>query len=230
MASLKVQIDVMTQDSQLAVEPMAREARLLRILTSPYFAKSDIQIMREDFSRARLDDEGDFCAVSTEFEVALECKRNQDCLSYVEITDLVQYLGDLRLRAMGVGGKARILAQDISRVRDALIVDLYEMCNGDKKWVRVIEEAVSFHEDRVRKFSLPILAQILRWDNLITDAEVFPTILSADPLSLQLFLHIFEEPEKGKIKLELLRLIRESITSESDDPFVFEKVAVIDAT
>ena len=208
--------------------PSAHEAHLMRRHNNPYFPESRRSVSHEDLTEAKRKDKEDYILcqqrlgkLGEEIEALPPTSTSGDLLALRERID------DLIFFSMGVGGPATEIASKADQLREAIISDLRSAFAGDEETLSNIEKADTYHKDNVRKFYIPVIAQILRKNGPIPQDETIPAILSEDPSAIAIFINSLPEDSRALIEVEGLKILRESLDDGHMDPQCEEKISAL---
>jgi hypothetical protein len=212
-----------------STEPCAYEAHLIRRHNNPYFAESRRFVSAVELEEAKSMDNRDLIAAEERFnellrEIEATCVSKQPKSG--DLIELRAHLEEFVRFSMGIGGRAKWLASKAYKIRDGIIIDLRNAFSNDKKTLENIEKADLFYED-MRKFALPVFAQLLRENSPIPREETLPTILSEDPLSISLLMELWPENSKPGARVELLRMMKAALNNGYIDRQFKEKISAI---
>ena len=213
-----------------STEPCAYEAHLIRRHNNPYFAEPRRFVSAEELDEAKRIDNRDLIAAEERFEELLRESKAICVSKHTKSGDAIKLrarLEELVRFSMGIGGRAKWLASKLDKLRDSIIIVLRNAFSNDKKNLEYIEQADLSYEDNMRKFALPVFAQLLREDSPIPPDEMLPTILSEDPLSISLFMESLPENSKPEARVELLRMMKVASDNGYIDPQFEDKISAI---
>lgn len=215
-----------TNDVELhwSANPSAYEAHLMRRHNNPYFPESRRSVSREDLQEAKRKDKDDFIlcqqrleAICKEIE-ALQAGNSDDLMA------LRNSLDDLIFFSLGVGGPATEIVSKADRLRDALISDLRSALVDNDEALSKIEKANDYHNNSVRKFYIPVIAQMSRENSPILKEETIPTILSENPIVIAKFVNSLSQDGKALTEVAGLKILQEGLNSGHIDPQLEEKI------
>lgn len=209
--------------------PGAYEFHLMRRHNNPYFPRSRREVSQEELGEAKRKDEDDY--VSCRRRLAEIVKEIEALSSTVTSGDLLKFrepLDDLILFSMGVGGPAKEIAARADRLRDSVIADLRAALSDDEEAMEKIEKADAYHEDKTRRFYIPVMAQILRKNSPILKEETIPAILSSDPLAISVFMEFLSDDIRAQVRVEALKMMQEALNDGYIDPQFEEKLSALE--
>ena len=112
---------------------------------------------------------------------------------------------------MGIGGHATDIASKADQLREAVISDLRSAFAGDEETLSNIEKADTYHKDNVRKFYIPVIAQMRRENSPILEEEIIATVLSEDPSLIAIFMNSLPEDSRALVEMEGLKMLQEML-------------------
>lgn len=211
--------------------PGAYEAQLMRRCNNPYFPESYRVVSGEELSEARKIDNEDYILVEQDFaKLASEIESLPPTLTIGELHKIRERIDSLILFSMGVGGLAYVIASKADQVREALISDMRAAFPNDEELLSSIEKADNFHKENVRKFHIPVMAQMLRERSAVKEEHTIATILSEDPDTIALVFGVMSEDVRAVVELEALRMMKEALNGGYIDPQFEEKISALDSS
>lgn len=209
--------------------PEAYEAHLIRRCNNPYFPKSYQNVSAKELSEAKRIDSEDYNLVEHRFAALGEQIKGLPSNSTIgELNTIRERLDNLILFSMGVGGRAYDLASKADKVREALISDMRAAFQDDAESLAKIEKADSSHKEYVRKFYIPVMAQMLRERSPVKKEHTIATILSEDPETIALVLSVMSEDGRAVVELEALTMMKEALSDGYIDPQFEEKISALE--
>ncbi|TGS85080.1 hypothetical protein EN817_23570 [Mesorhizobium sp. M3A.F.Ca.ET.174.01.1.1] len=208
--------------------PGAREAYLIKRWNNPYFGPSRRIVSTEELSEARKTDHDKFL-LAQGLLTAL-AKDIGDLPSPMTVGDLHkarQSLDELIQFAVSVGGPAKEVAVKADQIRDAVVLALREAFSGDAEKLEKIERADTYHKDHVRKFYLPIVADIIGTERITPNEELVPSLVSEDPATIAIVLDLLPEDDRGGMQAAAMKLILRVLEEGYTDPQLDKKLAVL---
>lgn len=145
--------------------------------------------------------------------------------------DLLKFrerLDELIFFSMGVGGPAKEIAIVADQLRDAVIADLRAAFSSDEQTLENIERVDALHKDNTRKFYIPVMAQMLRINSPVLKEESIPTILSADPLAISVFMDFLPNDVRASVRVEALKMMQAALNDGYIDPRFEEKLSALE--
>jgi len=215
-----------------SIEPCAYEAHLIRRHNNAYFAAPRRFVSAEELEEAKRIDNRDLTAAKERFEDLLRdiaSTRGRHFTSGDAI-ELRARLEEFVRFSMGIGGRAKWLASNIDKLRDTVIIVLRNAFSNDKDTLEHIERAELSYEDSMRRFAIPVFAQLLRENSPIPPEETLSTILSEDPVSISLFIKLMPENSKPQVRVDLLSMMKTALENGYIDPRFQEKVSAIEGS
>lgn len=205
--------------------PGAHEAHLMRRHNNPYFPESRRSVSHEDLEEAKMKDKDDYilCECRLE-EIGQEIKALPQTATSGDLIALRERIDDLIFFSMGVGGHATEIASKAGQLREAVISDLRSTFAGDEETLSNIEKADTYHKDNVRKFYIPVIAQMRRENSPILEEETIATVLSEEPGSIAIFMNCLPEDSRALIEVEGLKMLKETLDNGHIDPQCEEKI------
>lgn len=205
--------------------PSAHEAHLMRRHNNPYFPESRRNVAHGDLTEAKRKDKEDYISCQQSFEqLGKEIEALPPTAISGDLLALRERIDDLIFFSMGVGGPATEIASKADQLREAVISDLRAAFSGNEETLNNIEKADAYHKDNVRKFYIPVVAQMLRKKSPIPQEETIPTILSEDPSAIAIFINSLPEDSRPLIEVEGLKMLRETLDDGHIDPQCEEKI------
>ena len=210
-------------------DPGAHEAHLMRRKDNPYFPQSRRDISQQELIAAKTLDEEDYVSCQQHFEeLGKEIEALSSTVTSGDLLKLRERIDELIFLSMGVGGPAKEIASMADGLREAVISDLRAAFADDKETLSKIEEADTYHKDNTRRFSVPVMAQMLRANSPIPKDETIPTILSEDPSTIAIFINSLPDDTKPFIQAEALRLMQQVLRDGYADPNCEEKILALE--
>ncbi len=210
-------------------DPGAHEAHLIRRHDNPYFPASRRTVSKEDLAEAKRLDNDDYIVCRQLFEgLGRVFEMLPSTTTSGELIKLRKRVEDLTHFAMGVGGPAKEIASAADTIRDAVIEDLRAGFSDNSEVLENIEKADLFHNDYVRKFSIPVIAQLTRKNSPINTDETVFTILSEEPEAISIFVNTLSEKAQAILLVDALRIIREAFDNGYVDPQFEEKLTALE--
>ena len=199
----------------------AYETHLIRRCNNPYFPPSQRTVSKKELETARKIDRDDYILAEQRFaQLGKEIEGLPLNLTTANFHKIRERLDDLILFAMGMGDQGYEIASKADEIRDALIEDMRADFANDQSALAAIEAANAFHKQVVRKFYLPVLAQILREKSPVPKEDTIATVLSAHPETIAIFMGQLPEDTQALIRLEALKMMKEALDSGYiDDQF-----------
>lgn len=208
--------------------PGAYEAHLIRRNNNPYFPESRRQVSREDVAEAKRKDEKDFALCQQIMErLSGEIEETQSMTTSGDLLALRERIEDLIFFSLGVGGPATQLATQADRLRNAVVEDLRSAFSNDKQNLDSIEKADTFHNDNVRRFHIPLSAQMLREDSPIPKDETISAILSEDPSTIAIIINSLPEERRPLIEMGGLKILKQALNEGYVEPQTEDKISAL---
>lgn len=209
--------------------PSAHEAHLIRRHNNPYFPEERRVVRQDKLDEAKRRDKEDCISCQQKFaELGTDIESLSSNVTTGDLLSLRERLDDLIYFSMGVGGPAKEIAVKADQLRDGIIADLREAFSDNEETLENIETADAFHRDNTRKFYIPVLAQVLRKNSPVLKEETIPTILSADPLAISVFMESLPDDTRALVRLEALKMMQEALNDGHIDPQFEEKVSALE--
>lgn len=203
----------------------AYETQLARRCNNLYFPPELRSVSEEELAEARTIDDNDYKLVEERFtKLGEELRHLPPQMPYGELRPLRERIDDLIYFAMGVGGRAYEIAFKANKMRDALISDMREGFSKDQKSLKALEEADQFHKQNIRKFYVPVLAQMFRERSPIGKENTLPTILSENAETIALVMGILNEDTRLLFQRDGLLLLKEALDQGYLDPELEQKI------
>lgn len=210
-------------------DPGAHEAHLMRRWNNPYFPEERRLVTQDQLDEAKRRDKEDCILCQQKFtELGTDIESLSSNVTTGDLLSLRERLDDLIYYSMGVGGPAKEIAVKADQLRDAIIADLREAFSDNEETLENIEKADAFHRDNTRKFYIPVLAQVLRKNSPVLKEETIPTILSADPLAISVFMNTLPEDSRALVRVEALKMMQEALNDGHIDPRIEEKLSALE--
>ena len=210
---------------QWSNNPGAYESHLMRRHKNPYFPESRRSVSLEDLQEAKKKDEDDYILCQRRLE---ELGQKIEALPHTatsgDLMALRERIDDLIFFSLGVSGPATEIASKSDQLREAVISDLRSAFAGDDETLNNIEKADTYHKDNVRKFYIPVIAQMRRENSPILEEETIATVLSEDPSSIAIFMNCLPEDSRALIEVEGLKMLQETLNNGRIDPQAEEKI------
>jgi hypothetical protein len=207
-------------------DPGAYESQLARRCNNPYFPAELQVVSEEELVEAKTIDNNDYLLVQERLaQIGEDIETLPPKITIAEVHKLRERIDDLILFSMGIGGRAYEIASKANQIREALISDMRESFQDNQKALEIIEEADQFHKRNVKKFSIPVMAQMLRERSPIGDENTIPTILSEDAETIALVMSVLKEETRLLFQREALALMREALEQAYIDPELEQKIA-----
>lgn len=208
--------------------PGAYEAHLARRCNNPYFPTHLQAVSEEELLEARTIDNNDYLLAEERFvQLGIEIKGRPPVTTIAELQKLRERIENLIRFSMGVGGRAYQIATKANRVREAIISDMREAFSDDQNALETIEEADKAHKKHIRKFYIPVMAQILRERSPVRKEDTIATILSEDPKTIALVMSVLPEDTKPLIQKAALEMMKKALDQGYRDDYFEEKVSVL---
>lgn len=205
--------------------PGAHEAHLMRRHNNPYFPKTRRAVSHEDLEEAKKKDKDEYILCQRRLEeLGQEIEALPEAATSGDLMALRERIDDLIFFSMGVGGPATEIASKADQLREAVISDLRSAFAGDEETISNIEKADTYHKDNVRKFYIPVIAQMRRENSPILEEETIATVLSEDPSSIAIFMNCLPEDSRALIEVEGLKMLQETLGNGHIDPQCEEKI------
>ncbi|MET3524801.1 hypothetical protein [Mesorhizobium abyssinicae] len=208
--------------------PGAREAYLIKRWHNPYFGPSRRIVSTEELSEARKTDHDKFLLAQNSFSgLAKEIGGLPSPMTAGDLHEARQSLDDIIQFAVSVGGPAKEVAVKADQIRDAVVLALREAFSGDAEKLEKIERADTYHKDHVRKFYLPIMAEIIGTERITPNEELVPSLLSEDPATISIVLDSLPEDDRVVMQAAAMKLILRVLEEGYIDPQLDKKLAVL---
>lgn len=205
--------------------PSAHEAHLMRRHNNLYFPESRRNVAHGDLTEAKRKDKEDYISCQQSFEqLGKEIEALPQTATSGDLMVLRERIDDLIFFSMGVGGPATEIASKADQLREAVISVLRSTFAGDEETLSNIEKADTYHKDNVRKFYIPVIAQMRRENSPILEEETIATVLSEDPSSIAIFMNCLPEDSRALIEVEGLKMLQETLDNGHIDPQCEEKI------
>ena len=208
--------------------PGAYEMQLARRCNNPYFPAELQLVSVEELVKARAIDNSDYLLVEERFaQIGKEIETMPPKTTIAEVHKVRERIDDLILFSMGVGGHAYQIASKTNQLREALISDMREAFSKNPQASATIEEADQFHKQNVRRFYIPVMAQILRERSPIGKENTIPTILSENAETIARVMSVLKEETRLLFQREALELMKEALDQGYIDSELEQKVAAL---
>jgi len=210
---------------QWSNDPGAYESHLMRRHNNPYFPESRRNVSLEDLQEAKKKDEDDYISCQRRLEgLGQEIEALPQTSTSRDLMALRERIDDLIFFSTGVGGPATEIASKADQLREVVISVLRSAFAGDEETLSNIEKADTYHKDNVRKFYIPVIAQMRRENSPILEEETIATVLSEDPSSIAIFMNCLPEDSRSLIEVEGLKMLQETLNNGHIDPQCEEKI------
>lgn len=206
--------------------PGAYESHLMRRHNNPYFPESRRIVSQEELDGAKRQDMDDY--VLCQQRLAELEKEIKVLSSSGDLLKFRERLDELIFFSMGVGGPAKEIAIVADQLRDAVIADLRAAFSSDEQTLENIERVDALHKDNTRKFYIPVMAQMLRINSPVLKEESIPTILSADPLAISVFMDFLPNDVRASVRVEALKMMQAALNDGYIDPRFEEKLSALE--
>ena len=163
-------------------------------------------------------------------QLARDIEALPSTVSINELHKIRESLDDFILFAMGVGGRAYEVALQAERIREALISEMRAAFSNNEEALVTIEKAETFHNQNLRKFYIPVMAQMLRERSPISYEDTLATILSEDPESIALVMSVLSEDTQALVRAEGLKMMEEALNNGYIDPQLEEKISALEGS
>ncbi|MDX8437118.1 hypothetical protein RFN25_27195 [Mesorhizobium abyssinicae] len=208
--------------------PGAREAFLIKRWNNPYFGPSRRVVSTEELSEARKTDHDKFLLAQNSLSsVATEIGELPSPMTVGDLHKARQSLDELIRFAVSVGGPAKDIAVQADQIRETVILTIREAYAGDEEMLEKIEQADTYHKDHVRKFYLPIMAEIIGTERITPDDELVPSLVSEDPATISTVLDLLPEDDRVVMQAAAMKLILRVLEEGYIDPQLDKKLAVL---
>ncbi|MGX5844187.1 hypothetical protein ACWGTI_26055 [Mesorhizobium sp. ArgA1] len=209
-------------------DPGAHEAYLIKRWNNPYFGPSRRVVSTEELSEARQTDHDKFLLAQNSLSgVAKEIGELPSPMTVGDLHKARQSLEELIRFAVSVGGPAKHIAVQADQIRETVILTIREAYAGDEETLEKIERADTYHKDHVRKFYLPIMADIIGTERITPDDELVPSLVSEDPATISTVLDILPEDDRVVMQAAAMKLILRVLEEGYIDPQLDKKLAVL---
>lgn len=209
--------------------PGAYEAQLIRRCGNPYFPKSLQTVSAEELEEAKKIDNDDFILAEQLFiQIAMDINKEQSMCTVRDLQSMRERLDDLFFFSRGVGGDAYAVAIKANKVREGVIEDIRAAFPNDEESLAAIDKADKMHKDQVRKFCIPVLAQLLRERSPIEKEDTIATILSEDPGVIRDLLSALPKDTQQYIQQASLDMMNQAKANGYIDADFEEKKAVLE--
>lgn len=213
-----------------SADPGAREAYLIKRWNNSYFVPSRRSVSTEElFEAQKADGDRYLLAQSLLSGLAKEIGELPSPMTVADLHKIRTDLDELIRFAVSVGGPAKTIAVQADRIRDTVVMTIREAYSGDSEALEKIEKADTYHKDHVRKFYLPIMAEILGTDRTTPDEELIPSLVSENPATIAIVLESMPEEDRAVTQAAALKLILEALEGGYIDPQIDEKLAILSA-
>lgn len=179
----------------------------------------------QDLEEAKMKDKDDYIIVQRRLEeLDQEFEALPQTATSGDLMTLRERIDDLIFFSMGVDGPATEIASKADQLREAVISVLRSAFAGDEETLSNIEKADTYHKDNVRKFYIPVIAQMRRENSPILEEETIATVLSEEPSSIAIFMNCLPKDSRALIEVEGLKMLRETLNDGHADPQCEEKI------
>lgn len=208
--------------------PGAREAYLIKRWHNPYFGPSRRIVSAEELSEAKkADSDRSLLARSLLSSLAWEIGELPSPMTVADLHKARTALDELIRFAVSAGGPAKDVAVQADRIRETVLLTIREAYAGDEEMLEKIEQADTYHKDHVRKFYLPIMAEIIGTERITPDEELVPSLLSEDPATIAIVLDSLPEDDRVVMQAAAMKLILRALEEGYIDPQLDKKLAVL---
>jgi hypothetical protein len=178
----------------------AHERQLQRKFHNPLFADAEQYLLPEEVEQARRKDQQDLQAFFTAFEDSLQqAAKLTGSVDAEVVLELKQELERLYVHSTSLGG-------DLGQHRDALR-KLIQVCmntitkgaSDDVIALQKLEQESQAREVFFNLLNTPLVADLIRGDEIVTAHELIPTLLSENENNLSQVLELFDEQQIEQI-------------------------------
>ena len=209
--------------------PGAYETHLMRRCNNPYFAASQRTVSKKALEVARRIDSDDYKLAEQRFAQLFEDIGGlSPPLTIADLHKIRERLDDVIFFAMGMGEQGYEIASKADSLREALIEDMRATFQNDESALASITVADTFHKQYIRKFHMPVLAQISRERSPVRKEHTIETVLSADPETIAFFMSVLPEDFRAQVRIEALKIFKEALDSGYIDDQLEEKILALD--
>ena len=206
-------------------KPGAYETQLMRRCNNPYFPASQQTVSKKDLEEARKIDDGDYILAKQRFaQLGQEIEGLPSTLTIADLNKIRERIEDFIQFAMGMGDQGYEIASKADELREALIEAMRAAFRNDEAALERIEAADTFHKRNVRKFYMPVLAQMLRERSPVRKEDTIATMLSATPDTIAVFMSLLPEDTQSLVRVEALKMMKEALDSGYVDNQLEEKI------
>ncbi len=204
----------MTSSIKFSVQPGAYERHLQRKHNNPLFRDSDQYLLDKEVEQAREKDQQDLRAFFDAFQETVQ--------EAVELSESVEsdVLLDLKEKLERLYVQSTSLAGDLGQHQEALLKLLAVSMAGIQKGAEQDPAALKKIQDELTArdvfFDLlktPLVAVLLRGDDIIHESELIPSILSESADSLPQILELFD-PEQQQHLIDLAKEFIEPLDND----------------
>ncbi|ODS34492.1 MAG: hypothetical protein SCARUB_00368 [Candidatus Scalindua rubra] len=218
----------MCSDFEWSDNPGAYEAHLVRRCNNPYFPAHLQAVSEEELLEARAIDNNDYLLAEEQLAQLVKSFEALDSFITVEETNkLRERIDDLILFSIGVGGRANQTAKAADLVREALIAAMHKAFSNDQNALETIEKADELHKQLVRKYYIPVMAQILRERSPIRKEDVVATILSEDPETIAIVMSLLTEDIQQQVQQAAVEMMEKARNQGYVDNYFEEKLSAL---
>lgn len=207
--------------------PGAYEEHVIRRCQNPYFEEDRQKIAPEDLERARELDQREYEKAAKRLAELMEkAKDLPDQATIGHLQPLRQASEDLIEFCMGVGGRAKALATQADRLRDAMIETMRKALINDPKGMAALEEANAYYEEVFRPMHLPIVIQFKK-NGAIPSEDLIPAIVSQEAAMIAILCKALPANVTQLIRIEALKLLQAKREKGYRDPEYLRKAGIL---
>ena len=187
----------MTQSKiKFSANPGAHERQLQRKCHNPLFADAEQYLLPEEVEQARRKDQQDLQAFFTAFEDSVQqAAKLTGAVDAEVVLELKQELERLYVHSTSLGGD---LGQHRDALRKLIQVCMATITRGASDDVIAMQKLEQESQARAVFFTLldtPLVADLIRGDEIVKAHELIPTLLSEGEDSLSQVLELFDEEQ-----------------------------------
>ena len=213
----------MVTNMKFSLQPGAYERHVQRKYKNPLFPAADQHLLAEEVAAAREKDQQDLRIFLDAFQETV--KKTAALAASVEsdiLLNLKEELERLYVTSTSLAGDLDEHRQALTKLIELCMSSIRRGAEGDPAALKKIQEEIQARQVYFKLLETPLVADLMRGDEIISAEDLVPTLLSQSEPELVNALELFE-PQHTAIIAEQAQAHFDRVQTELDNPAELEK-------
>lgn len=211
-------------------QPGAHERQLRRRAANPLFSASGNQVSQSELEAARKQDEAERQQFMETFRQLVEeiasLEGNVDSDAVLKLKERLDMTYE---RGCSIAGDTGELKQALRRLISVMMSTIRRHAASDPAALEKLDQEEAARRMHFSLLEQPLIADLLREDQIIPPAELLPVLLTEEPQALEAAITLFNPEQLGALAREGRGLLNRLAREGHDLPAAWERLTLLEA-